>query len=85
MDNSLCSCSILNPTDSSAPPKTFTFDGVYHINSTTEQIYNEIAYPLVEVSNGNEWCEWGGGRVEGAREGEETDLVASDIGYCHSQ
>lgn len=51
MDNSHCTCSIVNPTDSSAPPKSFTFDGVYHINSTTEQIYNEIAYPLVEVSN----------------------------------
>ncbi|XP_021926304.1 osmotic avoidance abnormal protein 3-like [Zootermopsis nevadensis] len=48
MDNSHCTCSIVNPTDSSAPPKSFTFDGVYHINSTTEQIYNEIAYPLVE-------------------------------------
>ncbi|KAJ9583289.1 hypothetical protein L9F63_022372, partial [Diploptera punctata] len=48
MDNSHCTCSIVNPNDSSAPPKCFTFDGVYHINSTTEQIYNEIAYPLVE-------------------------------------
>jgi kinesin family protein 3/17 len=49
MDNSHCTCSIVNPNDSSAPPKNFTFDGVYHVNSTTEQIYNEIAYPLVEV------------------------------------
>lgn len=49
MDSDRCSCSIMNPTDSSAPPKAFTFDGVYSINSTTEQIYNESAYPLIEV------------------------------------
>ncbi|XP_054274997.1 osmotic avoidance abnormal protein 3-like [Macrosteles quadrilineatus] len=48
MDSERCTCSLINPNDSSAPPKTFTFDGVYYINSTTEQIYNEIAYPLVE-------------------------------------
>lgn len=49
MDGDRCSCSIVNPTDNSAPPKTFTFDGVYGENSTTEQIYNESAYPLIEV------------------------------------
>jgi kinesin family protein 3/17 len=26
----------------------FTFDGVFNIKSTTEQIYNDIVYPLVE-------------------------------------
>uniref|UniRef100_A0AC35EY65 Kinesin motor domain-containing protein n=1 Tax=Panagrolaimus sp. PS1159 TaxID=55785 RepID=A0AC35EY65_9BILA len=31
-----------------APPKPFTFDGVYYMDSTAEQIYNEIVYPLVE-------------------------------------
>uniref|UniRef100_A0A7E4UYI7 Kinesin-like protein n=1 Tax=Panagrellus redivivus TaxID=6233 RepID=A0A7E4UYI7_PANRE len=30
------------------PPKTFTFDGVYFMDSTAEQIYNDIVYPLVE-------------------------------------
>lgn len=35
--------------DDSSPPKLFTFDGVYFMDSTTEQIYNDIAYPLVEV------------------------------------
>lgn len=49
MDSERCSCSIINPDDSSAPPKTFTFDSVYNIMATTEQIYNEIVYPLVEV------------------------------------
>ena len=29
--------------------KTFTFDGVYDQNSTTEQIYTDFGYPLVEV------------------------------------
>ena len=42
-------CIIKNPNDLKAPPKTFTFDGGYFINSSTEQIYNDIAYPLVEV------------------------------------
>uniref|UniRef100_A0A1I7VGZ0 Kinesin-like protein n=1 Tax=Loa loa TaxID=7209 RepID=A0A1I7VGZ0_LOALO len=29
-------------------PKQFTFDGVYYMDATAEQIYNEIVYPLVE-------------------------------------
>ncbi|XP_063229667.1 osmotic avoidance abnormal protein 3 [Bacillus rossius redtenbacheri] len=48
MDHDMCTCSIVNPSDGSTPPKTFTFDGVYDTDSTTEQIYNEIAYPLIE-------------------------------------
>ncbi|KAJ1525077.1 hypothetical protein ONE63_009921 [Megalurothrips usitatus] len=48
MDIQRCSCSIQNPGDPTAPPKTFTFDGVYPTGSNTEQLYNEIAYPLVE-------------------------------------
>ncbi|CAJ0918210.1 unnamed protein product, partial [Mesorhabditis belari] len=31
-----------------SPQKDFTFDGAYFIDSTGEQIYNEIVYPLVE-------------------------------------
>ena len=50
---SMCSgrgqCSIQNPNDSKSPPKTFTFDGAYFVDSTTEQIYADIGYPLVEV------------------------------------
>lgn len=49
MNAERCSCSLLNPNDYSAPAKVFTFDGVYAENSTTEQLYNEIAYPLIEV------------------------------------
>ncbi|XP_041944035.1 kinesin-like protein KIF17 isoform X3 [Alosa sapidissima] len=48
MDTSLCQCFIEKPGTSSEPPKQFTFDGTYFIDQTTEQIYNEIAYPLVE-------------------------------------
>ena len=50
MDSERCCCSITNPNDASAPAKIFTFDGVYDAPATTEQIYNEAAYPLVEVS-----------------------------------
>lgn len=39
---------MVNVGDPSAPPKNFTFDGAYGTDSTTETIYNEIAYPLVE-------------------------------------
>ena len=49
MDSKLSQCSIMNVKDPSAMPKSFTFDGTYYTDSTTEQIYNEIAYPLVEV------------------------------------
>ena len=30
------------------PPKTFTFDGAYGIDSNTESIYNDLGFPLVE-------------------------------------
>uniref|UniRef100_A0A914DVQ0 Kinesin-like protein n=1 Tax=Acrobeloides nanus TaxID=290746 RepID=A0A914DVQ0_9BILA len=30
------------------PEKLFSFDGVYYMDSTAEQIYNDIIYPLVE-------------------------------------
>ncbi|XP_054536301.1 kinesin-like protein KIF17 isoform X7 [Pan troglodytes] len=41
-------CCIQNPGAADEPPKRFTFDGAYHVDHVTEQIYNEIAYPLVE-------------------------------------
>ena len=34
--------------------KQFTFDGVYPAESTSEQIYNDIVFPLVEVSKSSE-------------------------------
>ena len=30
------------------PPKQFTFDGAYGIDSTTETIYNDVGFALVE-------------------------------------
>ena len=48
MDPKISQCSVANVNDTTAPPKSFTFDGVYYTDSTTEAIYNEIAYPLVE-------------------------------------
>ena len=48
MESKRGQCTIKNPGDPKAPPKMFTFDGAYYTDSTTENIYNEIAYPLVE-------------------------------------
>uniref|UniRef100_A0A3Q3B2I3 Kinesin-like protein n=1 Tax=Kryptolebias marmoratus TaxID=37003 RepID=A0A3Q3B2I3_KRYMA len=48
MDLDRCQCFIEKPGAVDEPPKQFTFDGTYYIDQTTEQLYNEIAYPLVE-------------------------------------
>uniref|UniRef100_A0A3P9PF86 Kinesin motor domain-containing protein n=1 Tax=Poecilia reticulata TaxID=8081 RepID=A0A3P9PF86_POERE len=48
MDVHRCQCFIENPGAVDEPPKQFTFDGTYYINQTTEQLYNEIAYSLIE-------------------------------------
>lgn len=50
-DGGLRSRPVLHPDPGAAdqPPKQFTFDGAYYMDHFTEQIYNEIAYPLVEV------------------------------------
>ncbi|XP_040570010.1 osmotic avoidance abnormal protein 3 isoform X2 [Lepeophtheirus salmonis] len=48
MDSKINQCSLVQVSESGAPPKNFTFDGCYHTDSTTEQIYSEITYPLVE-------------------------------------
>ena len=41
--------SITNPKEESGTgQKNFFFDGAYGIDSNTEQIYGEIAYPLIE-------------------------------------
>ena len=55
MEQKMSQCSTVNLKDPAAQPKTFTFDGTYYTDSTTEQIYNEIAYPLVEVCTLNNW------------------------------
>ncbi|XP_068170757.1 kinesin-like protein KIF17 [Antennarius striatus] len=48
MDLHRCQCFLEKPSAVDEPPKQFTFDGTYFIDQTTEQMYNEIAYPLVE-------------------------------------
>ncbi|XP_060056865.1 kinesin-like protein KIF17 [Erinaceus europaeus] len=48
VDGARGQCFIQNPGAAGEPPKQFTFDGAYHVEHSTEQIYNEIAYPLVE-------------------------------------
>ncbi|XP_038603083.1 kinesin-like protein KIF17 isoform X2 [Tachyglossus aculeatus] len=48
VDCARAQCCLQNPGAADQPPKRFTFDGAYHLDHYTEQIYNEIAYPLVE-------------------------------------
>ncbi|KAM8788768.1 kinesin-like protein KIF17 [Rhynchonycteris naso] len=48
VDSARGQCFIQNPGATDEPPKQFTFDGAYYMDHFTEQIYNEIAYPLVE-------------------------------------
>lgn len=48
IDSSRGQCFLQKPDGADEPPKQFTFDGAYYMNQCTEQIYNEIAYPLVE-------------------------------------
>lgn len=44
-----CEVKLTNPNDKNCPTKQFTFDSVYDMNSATENLYNDICYPLVEV------------------------------------
>ncbi|KAE8594840.1 hypothetical protein XENTR_v10019817 [Xenopus tropicalis] len=48
MDSSRGQCFIRKPEGGDETPKQFTFDGAYYTEHCTEQIYNEIGYPLVE-------------------------------------
>ncbi|XP_058486531.1 kinesin-like protein KIF17 isoform X2 [Solea solea] len=48
MDLQRCQCFIEKPSAVDEPPKQFTFDGTYFTDQTTEEMYNEIAYALVE-------------------------------------
>ncbi|XP_060534012.1 osmotic avoidance abnormal protein 3 isoform X2 [Cylas formicarius] len=43
-----CVVEIWDPGEGPSFPKTFTFDSTYDQSSTTEAIYNDICYPLVE-------------------------------------
>nr|XP_057911442.1 kinesin-like protein KIF17 [Doryrhamphus excisus] len=48
MDLQRCQCFIKKSMSTDDPPKLFTFDGTYFTDQTTEEMYNESAYPLVE-------------------------------------
>ncbi|VDK35530.1 unnamed protein product [Taenia asiatica] len=48
IDSNRGQCSIANPSRLKDPPKIFFFDGAFGSTSTTEQIYADIVYPLVE-------------------------------------
>lgn len=48
IDSNLALCVLSNPNEDNAIPKSFTFDGAYDIHSSTEEIYSDIAYPLIE-------------------------------------
>ncbi|XP_062486162.1 kinesin-like protein KIF17 isoform X5 [Pezoporus occidentalis] len=48
MESTRGQCFLQNPAAAGEPPKQFTFDGAYCKEHSTKQIYNEIAYPLVE-------------------------------------
>ncbi|XP_054639405.1 kinesin-like protein KIF17 isoform X2 [Dunckerocampus dactyliophorus] len=48
MDLQRCQCFIKKSVSTDEPPKLFTFDGTYFTDQTTEEMYNESAYPLVE-------------------------------------
>ncbi|XP_030041990.1 kinesin-like protein KIF17 isoform X2 [Microcaecilia unicolor] len=48
MDSSRGQCFIQKPGAEDEPPKQFTFDGAYNQEHQTEQMYNEVAFPLVE-------------------------------------
>lgn len=48
MDPSIIQVQLMKPkAPSDTPPKLFTFDGVYYTDSTTQQIYEDICFPLV--------------------------------------
>lgn len=47
MDPAISQAQLRKPKAPEQPPKSFTFDGVYHMDSTTHQIYEEVGFPLV--------------------------------------
>jgi len=47
MEPSISQVQLRKPDSSEQQPKSFTFDGVYYMDSTTHQIYEEVGFPLV--------------------------------------
>uniref|UniRef100_A0A8C5TXX9 Kinesin-like protein n=1 Tax=Malurus cyaneus samueli TaxID=2593467 RepID=A0A8C5TXX9_9PASS len=48
VDSARARCLLRNPASPTEPPRQFFFDGAFSGEHSTEHIYNEIAYPLVE-------------------------------------
>ena len=48
MDPSIAQVQLRKTDGEISGPKLFTFDGVYYVSDTTQQIYKEICFPLVE-------------------------------------
>jgi hypothetical protein len=48
IDSSIGQVSLEKPDDKDDPPKSFSFDGVFGIDSCTRQIYEDLVFPLVE-------------------------------------
>ena len=51
MDTQKNQVMLINIKGSNEPPKQFTFDAVYAIESVTENIYTDSVFPLVESVN----------------------------------
>lgn len=48
MESKRNQCFLKSVDDPKSPPKQFTFDGVYFMDSITETIYNDVGFALVE-------------------------------------
>lgn len=47
MDPAISQVQLRKPKATEQPPKSFTFDGVYYVDSSTHQLYEEVGFPLV--------------------------------------
>ena len=47
MDPAISQVQLRKPKAPEQPPKSFTFDGVYYVDSATHQLYEEVGFPLV--------------------------------------
>ena len=48
MDDKTGQCRLGKPGEKTQPPKSFTFDGVFNVDSITESLYADICFPLVD-------------------------------------
>lgn len=73
----------LSKPKSSDPPKSFTFDGSYYVDSNSKTIYEELGFPLVEsVLQGYNGTVFAYGQA-GALESGDVDQNHSDSNPSH--